>query len=472
MAGPRSAGSAAKVPVIADLAAIITWLDRHERLVRVRSEVDPVHELAGIAARFEGQPQAVLFERVRGSRWPVFTGLYWSRELLGALFGRGERELPQHVSQCIRDWQQQPVAPVVVDSGPVLQVSEKTVDLARLPVPVHAEKDGGPYFDAGVVIARDPETGVRNASIQRFRVVGPDRLAINIDAGRHLETYLERAAARGETLPLTLNVGVGPGLHFCAATPAEAAPIDSDELGIASAFHGQPLQLVAGTVSPVEMVAHAMFALECEIVPGEVHEEGPFAEVTGYYASVAPRPLVHVRRVHRRRQPVFHTILSGVEVFNSVGLLGEANVLALLQKQVPGVRDVWFSHGGSGFYHAIVQIAQKRAGWAKQALMAAFAAFPPLKMVTVVDEDVDIRNPSDVEWAMATRLDPQHGIVRIDQAFGHGLNPTFPDYLGSKVGFDATRPFPHTPAWDRARVREVILEDHDIRLPGRQKEAG
>ena len=472
MAGPRSAGSAAKVPVIADLAAIITWLDRHERLVRVRSEVDPVHELAGIAARFEGQPQAVLFERVRGSRWPVFTGLYWSRELLGALFGRGERELPQHVSQCIRDWQQQPVAPVVVDSGPVLQVSEKTVDLARLPVPVHAEKDGGPYFDAGVVIARDPETGIRNASIQRFRVVGPDRLAINIDAGRHLETYLERAAARGETLPLTLNVGVGPGLHFCAATPAEAAPIDSDELGIASAFHGQPLQLVAGTISPVEMVAHAMFALECEIVPGEVHEEGPFAEVTGYYASVALRPLVHVRRVHRRRQPVFHTILSGVEVFNSVGLLGEANVLALLQKQVPGVRDVYFSHGGSGFYHAIVQIAQKRAGWAKQALMAAFAAFPPLKMVTVVDEDVDIRNPSDVEWAMATRLDPQHGIVRIDQVFGHGLNPSFPDYLGSKVGFDATRPYPHTPAWDRARVREVILEDHDIRLPGRQKEAG
>lgn len=454
------------LPVIADLAAIITWLDRHERLIRVRSEVDPVHELAGIAARFEGRAQAVLFERVRGSRWPVFTGLYWSRELLGALFGRSEHDLPQHVSQCIRAWQQQPVAPVLVDSGPVLQVSEKRVDLSKLPIPVHAEKDGGPYFDAGVVIARDPESGVRNASIQRFRVVGPDLLAINIDAGRHLETYLDRAAARGETLPLTLNVGVGPGLHFCAATPAEAAPIDSDELGIASAFHGQPLQLVAGTVSSVEMIAHAMFALECEIVPGELHEEGPFAEVTGYYATVAPRPLVRVRRVHRRRRPIFHTILSGVEVFNSVGLLGEANVLALLQKQVPGVCDVYFSHGGSGFYHAIVQIAQKRAGWAKQALMAAFAAFPPLKMVTVVDDDVDIRNPSDVEWAMATRLDPRYGILRIDQVFGHGLNPSFPDYLGSKIGFDATRPFPHTPAYDRARVRQVVLENHDIRLPG------
>jgi 2,5-furandicarboxylate decarboxylase 1 len=352
-----------------------------------------------------------------------------------------------------------------VDQGPVLQVSEPTVDLSLLPIPTHAEFDGGPYFDAAVVIAKDPENGVRNASIQRFMVVGKDRLAVNIDAGRHLETYLNKAAARSVNLPLTLNVGVGPGLHFAAATPAEAAPIETDELGIASEFHGRPLELVPGTTSPVEMVAHAMFALECEIVPGELHKEGPFAEVTGYYASVAPRPLVRVKKIHRRRQPIFHTILSGVEVFNSVGLLGEANVLALLQKQVPGVKDVYFSHGGCGFYHAVVQIAQTRAGWAKQALMAAFAAFPPLKMVTVVDDDVDIRNPGDVEWAMATRLDPKRGIMVIDNVFGHGLNPSFPDYLGSKVGFDATRPFPHTPEYNRAKLRDASLDGLDIVIP-------
>jgi len=459
------AGRRAGTPRLADLGAIIEWLDRRGRLVRVRSEVDPVHQLAAIAARFEGGRHAVLFENVRGSRYPVFTGLYWSRELLADLLGHPERLLPQHVSECIRRWQQHPVEPVVVDRGPVLEVSEAAVDLSRLPVPVHAERDGGPYFDAAVVIARDPETGVRNASIQRFMVIARDRLAINIDSGRHLETYMEKAFARGQALPFTLNVGVGPGLHFAAATPAEAAPIETDELGIASEFHGSPLELVAGTTSPVEMVAHAMFALECEMVPGELHAEGPFAEVTGYYATVAPRPLVRVKKIHRRRRPVFHTILSGVEVFNSVGLLGEANVLALLQKQVPGVKDVYFSHGGCGFYHAVVQIAQKRAGWAKQALMAAFAAFPPLKMVTVVDEDVDIRDPADIEWAMATRLDPGHGIMVIDKVFGHGLNPSFPDYLGGKVGFDATRPFPHTPAYDRAKVRETSLDGLDLVVP-------
>lgn len=460
MTGIQSGGAA-----IADLGAIIDWLDRRGRLVRVRSEVDPVHQLAGIAAKFEGGQRAVLFEKIKGSAYPVFTGLYWSRELLGELFDRPVLSLPQYVSECIRDWQQNPVPPVVVRSGPVREVTEDKVDLSVLPVPTHAELDGGPYFDAGVVIAKDPETGIRNASIQRFQVVGKDRLAINIDAGRHLELCLAKAAARNQTLPFTLNIGVGPGLHFAAATPAEAAPFGSDELGIASRFHGRPLELIASNISNVEMVADAMFALECEMLPGEVHAEGPFAEVTGYYATVAPRPLVRVRRIHHRREPVFQTIISGGEVFNSVGLLGEANVLALLQKQVPGVRDVYFSHGGCGFYHAVVQISQKRAGWAKQALMAAFAAFPPLKMVTVVDDDVDIRDPGDVEWAMATRLDPKLGIMVIENVFGHGLNPTFPDYLGSKVGFDATRPFPHTPNFDRAKVRDASLDGLEIEVP-------
>ncbi len=451
---------------IHDLQAVIDHLEAMGRLIRVKGQVHLRFDLAGIAAKYEGGKQAVLFERVVGRDYPVFTGLYWSRETLGALFGRDPLALPGYVRDCIQNWQSKPVAPKVVKTGPVLEVTEKDVDLGKLPIPIHALKDGGPYFDAGVVIARDPETGVRNASIHRFMVVDSDRMTVNIDAGRHLELYLQKAERLGKTLPITLNIGCGPGLHFAAAAPAESAALEADELGIASEFHGAPLELVAGATSDVEMVADAMWALECEIVPGEVDTEGPFAEVTGYYAHVDKRPVVHVRKIHRRDKPVFHTIISGIEVWNSVGLLGEANVLSMLQKQVPGVRDVYFTHGGGGFYHAVVQIAQTRTGWTKQAIMAAFAAFAPLKMVTVVDEDVDIRNPMDVEWAMAERLDPKEGIVVIDKVFGHGLNPTFPDYLGAKVGFDATRPFPHTPAWDRSTYKDVDLSQWRIDAPG------
>ena len=450
---------------LADLASIITELERLGRLIRIKSEVDPRHDLAGLAARFEGGPAALLFEQVKGHRYPVFTGLYWSRELLGDLMRRPALQLPQFVSGCIKNWQQRPVDPVVHKTGPVLEKTQRKVDLGKLPVPVHALQDGGPYFDAGVVIARDPDTGVRNASIQRLMVVNKNTLNVNIDAGRHLELYLNKARERGESLPITINIGVGPGLHFAAATPAEAAPPDTDELGIASEFQGSALALVPGQVNAVELVANAMFALECEMIPGELDDEGPFAEVTGYYARREPRPVVHVKAIHHRTEPVFQTIISGAEVWNSVGLLGEANVLSLLQRQVPGVKDVYFSHGGCGFYHAVVQIAQKRAGWSKQAILAAFAAFPPLKIVTVVDDDVDIRNASDVEWAMATRLNPKSGIITLDNVFGHGLNPGFPDYLGSKVGFDATRPYPHTYEYERASYKSVSPTDYDIQMP-------
>jgi 2,5-furandicarboxylate decarboxylase 1 len=353
----------------------------------------------------------------------------------------------------------------LVESGPVLEVTQNEVDLSRIPIPFHCLKDGGPYIDAGVVIAKDPETGVRNASVQRFMLIDKDKLAISIDAGRHLELYFDKAKERGESLVFTLNIGVGPGLLFAGATPSSVAPADTDELGIASEFEGSAVRLVQGTACDVEMAADAMYALECEIIPGELTPEGPFAEVTGFYAGRFDKPLVHVRAVHHRQQPIFHTVISGIELFNMVGLLGEGAVLALLQRQVPGVKDVFFSHGGGGFYHAIVQMEQKKHGQSKMALAAAFASFASLKMVTVVDDDVDIRDASDVEWALVQRLDPMTGIVRFQNAFGHELHPGFRGSVGTKVGFDATRPVPRTPDNDRIDYSDVTLSDHKIDIP-------
>ncbi len=454
-----------------DLGLIIDTLDKAGQLIRVKSEVDPVHQLASVASHFEGRAQAVLVENVRGHEHPVFTGLYWSRELLSELIGvaGGEKKLASHISAKVQQWQYDPhhkaVEPHVVESGPVREHTQPVVDLFKLPIPTHAERDGGPYIDAGVVVVRDPESGVRNASIQRFMLVDRDRLHINIDAGRHLQMALDHAASRNETLKFSLNIGVGPGVHFAAATPAEAAPPDTDELGIASVFHGDPIELLRGDLPEVELVAHAMYSLECEIVPGEVADEGPFAEVTGYYAKVAPRPVVHVRAVHHRRNPIFQTILCGKEVWNSAGVLGEASVLGTVKKQVPGIMDVYFPHGGCGFYHAVVQISQKRAGFAQLAVLSAFSAFPPLKMVTVVDDDVDIRDASDVEWALTTRLNPTTGVITVPEVFGHGLNPTFPNYFGAKIGFNATYPFPKTYAYERVRLKEFSIDGLDIEVP-------
>lgn len=447
---------------LGDLGKIITRLDKRGRLTRVKTEVDPRYELAAIAAKLEGSPSAVLFEKVKGFKEPVFTGLYWSRDLLADLMGCEEKDLSRFVAKRISNWSSDPMPPVVVKSGPVKQVTMNEPDVNKLPVPIHALQDGGPYFDVAVLIAKDPDSGVRNASIHRILVINKITMVLLIDPGRHLGVYLEKARKKNQHLPFTLNVGVGPGVYFAAATPSGAAPVDTDELGIASEFEGAPLQLVRGDTSDVEMVANAMYALECDLLHDAVHGEGPFAEVTGLYASRAPRPRVRIKAIHHRRNPVFHTLLSGVEVFNSAGLLAEGHLQALLPKQVPGVLDVYMSHGGCGVFHAIIQMSPTHSGWPKNAIMAAFAAFNMLKFVTVVDEDVDIRDPADVEWAMANRLIPSSGIVQVDGAFGLGLNPSFPGDLGTKVGFDCTRAFPHQPQDDRVAFQELSLGDYKI----------
>lgn len=447
---------------LTDLGACLQQLASNGDLVTVRSEVDPVHELAGIAYRFEGQ-EVVLYENVKGHAFPVVAGLYWNRDILARLFECPRDQLPFIVADAVQRWQTNPIEPLVVDHGPANEVIEKEVDLYKLPIPTHALEDGGAYIDSAIVIGRDPDTGVRNASIYRAMITGHDRMTILLDAGRHIRDYYERMEARGLPLEVTINNGVGPAIHVASIVPASAATIEQDELGIVSSFTGEPLKLLRSQTIEAEGLADAQFILECEMLPEIREPEGPFAEVTGYYAGQDDRWVVRVKKITRRRNPIWQTILSGKEVFNSVGLVGEAAVYRLVSRQVSDVQAVYFSHGGCGFYHAIVQLKKSMEGTAKNAIVATFAAFPSLKMVTAVDEDVDLTRAEEVEWAMATRFRPETGIVTIPEARGHELNPSTNDGLGMKIGFDATAPYPRPQAFARVKMADVDLSQYDIK---------
>lgn len=444
-----------------DLNACIERLAANGDLVRVRSEVDPVHELAGVAYHFEGR-EVVLCERVKGHAFPVLVGLYWNRAALARLFDCPAAQLPFVVADAVQEWQTRPIEPEVGDTGPANEVIEAEVDLRKLPIPTHALGDGGPYIDSAVVIARDPDTGVRNASIYRALVTGPDRLAVQLDEGRHVRDYYERAERQGRPLEVTLNNGIGPAVHIASAVPSSAAPIDKDELGIAGNMTGEPLRLIRSQTVGVEGLADAQFVLEAEMLPEAREPEGPFAEVTGYYAAQDQRWVVRVKKITRRKNPIWQTILSGKEVFNSVGLVGEAAVFRLVSRQVRDVKGVYFSHGGCGFYHAMVQLKKSMEGTAKNAILATFAAFPSLKMVIAVDEDVDITNAEDVEWALATRFRPETGLIQIPAARGHELNPSTDRGLGMKLGLDATAPYPRPRAFERVKMAQVNVEELDI----------
>ncbi len=192
---------------LTDLQSYIAFLEAENHLVRVRSEVDQDFELAGIASRFEGD-KAVLFERVKGHPFPVLIGLYWNRPMVARLFGTTSERLPFVLSDEIAAWRKAPVEPVVVDSGPANEVIETDPDLDRLPIPHHALGDGGRYLTSSVVIAKDPDTGVRNLSIHRMMVTGKRRFTLLLEELGHVMDYYKRAEARGEPLEITVNNGV------------------------------------------------------------------------------------------------------------------------------------------------------------------------------------------------------------------------------------------------------------------------
>jgi 2,5-furandicarboxylate decarboxylase 1 len=212
----------------------------------------------------------------------------------------------------------------------------------------------------------------------------------------------------------------------------------------------------------VEGIADAQYIIEGEILPEQRELEGPAAEVTDYYAKQDNRWVVHVKAVTRRKKPIYHTIIPGREVYNAVGLMAEASIYQQISKRVPHVQAVFLTYGGCGFYHAVVQLDKKSEDEPKQVIQATFDSFPSLRRVTVVDTDVNLYDPIDVEWAIATRHDPILDMIVIPDATGHELNPMTMEQRTNKIGIDATAPYPRSRKFHRIQLMPVDLSEYEI----------
>lgn len=443
-----------------DLKDCLKKMEQAGRLAHVTTPVDAVHELSGVAAKLDGG-KALVFDHVKGYEYPVSTGMWWNRENVAPIFDTPVAQLSDLFARAVASLRQNPVAPIVVEEAPAQSATMSEVDLGKIPVPTHALLDGGPYFSNCVIIAKDPDTGVRNTSIHRLMVTGKDRLGLLMDMGRHLRDYYERAEARGEPLEITINNGAHPAYFVAATTPSSAAPIDVDELAVASYLLKEPARLCKSRTVSVEGIADAQLILEAEILPHVREPEGPFGEVSGYYAAQADRWVVHVKAITMQKEPIIHMLHPGREVWNGQGLGIEANLFQTISRQVKGLKNVYMTHGGS-HYHIVLQMDPPNNGMAKNAIMAAFAAFSDLQMVTVVNSDVNIYDAEDVERAMVTRCDPAKDIVIIPNAFGHELNPVVENNVASKMGFDCTYPVPKPAAYTRVAFQNVDLSHYEI----------
>ena len=345
---------------LTDLQGYIAFLEENKLLIRVKTEVDAHLELAGVAKRFEGD-KVVLFEKVKGSDYPVLIGLYWNLDIMARVFNCDSARLPFVLTDEIRAWQKAPMEPVILESGPANEVIETNIDLYELPIPHHATGDGGRYLTSSVVIARDPDTGVRNLSVHRMMVTGKNRFTLLLEELGHVMDYYKRAEAKGEPLEITVNNGVDYPVLMAGAVPASAAPIDADELGIVSQMRGVPVEMIKAQTVDVEAIANAQFVIEGRILPKIREPEGPYAEVTGYYAERCERWVMEVTALTRRHTPVFNSILSGTEVGNAYGMIAGAGAFDKIHSLVPEVTAVHFSKS-SVPYHLVVQIDKKHEG--------------------------------------------------------------------------------------------------------------
>lgn len=444
-----------------DLNDCLNILKKSNRLITVKNAVDLKYELAGVAKKFEGK-EVVFFENIKGHSTPLVMGLFWNRENLSKIYNCSTADLPFKISDAVKKideikkpfiYKRKPKAQEIVDLEP---------DINSIPIPTLALGDGGPYLANSVVIANDPDSGVRNASVHRLMVTGKKRFTMLMDFGRHLRDYYERAEAKNKSLEITINCGVSPSVYIAAITPSSAVPMNKDELAIAAALDNSPIELSKSKTVDVCGIGNAQYIIEAEILPSVREPEGPFGEVTGYYAERGDRWVVNVKAITRRKAPIACNLLPGKEVWNSVGLTAEASIYQTVSKQIPGLKDVYLSHGGSGFYYAVIQIDPLKNGMAKNAILSTFSAFPPLQVVTAVNSDVDIYDSDDVLRAMSTRCRFDQDIIMMKGCLGHELNPATDNGMGCKMGIDCTFPVPKPKAYEKVKFMGVNIKDYNI----------
>ena len=410
------------------------------RLAVAREGVSLEYELAAIAKTLDGK-QAVLFPGPAGYAVPVVSGHVASRHWIAEAMGTTDAGL----LACFRDASEHPTPwkEIPAAQAPVRQVSVEQPDLLKLfPIPRHSEHDSAQYITAGVIVARNPKTGAQNVSIQRIQVKDGRRLQALI-LPRHLAAFQTMAEEMGQALHIAIVIGADP-LTLLASQAV--VPIDQDELEIAGSLHGAPLEVVKCEGSDIRVPAHAEIVIEARVLPNVRELEGPFGEFPKTYSPAGQHHVIAVDRVTHRRNPIFHTIVPAELEHLMLGAIPrEATILGLLQRSFPNVLDAHLSHGGTCRYHLYVKMKKRRESEAKNVIMAAFGAHFDLKQVIVVDDDVDVHNPTEVEWAVATRFQADRDLVVVAGAQGSPLDPSTTvtgrvDGMSAKMGLDATRP--------------------------------
>ncbi len=406
---------------------------REGGFVRVAAPISAEYEMAAIVTKLEQARQVPLlyFENIKGSTMPVVTNCFADRGRVARGLGVGKKELGQRVAEAYR----KPIPPVEVASGPVQEVVHEgaDVDLGRLPMAKYHNNDVAPYITAGVVVAKDPDGGGYNLSYNRLMLKGKDRLGIFMTTGKHLNSIFCRRQERREPMEVAVVLGNHPAFAIGALS---IGPYDEDELGICGALKGSPLELVRCKTVDLMVPAGSEIVIEGEIDPFVREEEGPFGEFTGYATRPGQNPVIKVKAITHRQNPIYQDVCGGAhrEHLTMATIPMEANYFRVIKGSVPEVEAVRVAAPFTLF----ISMRKKYEGQARSALLAAFNADIYLKHAIVVDHDIDINDTQRVLWAVATRVQAARDTFIVPRAQGPSTDPSSDQGVVDKMGIDAT----------------------------------
>ncbi|MBI2087639.1 MAG: UbiD family decarboxylase [Deltaproteobacteria bacterium] len=417
----------------ADFREYLRTLREHDELVEISQPVD-LRDVAALVAQSE---RALLFSHVTGYSMPVVSGLLQSRTRLALAMGVAY----ERIEEKLRRAMDHPIEPQNVREAPVKEVvvTGEKVDLYQLPVPIFSLLDGGPMITGAVVIAEDPEYGM-NAGMYRLMLKEKNLTGIDIVTPNNLRKFTERAVAAKRPLPISIAIGTHP--YEMVASSFKAA-LGTNELGYAGGLRGEGLRLAPGETIPVPSIADAEIVLEGEILPeGWVHPEGPFCEFNRLMGGIHYNPNVKIKAILSRRDPIYYALHMPWENIWMSAPIYEAAAWRVLSEAGVTATAVNVTPGGCCHWHIIAAI-KKQPGDGKNAILALLS-IADIKHVVVTDDDIDIFDPVDVEWAIATRVQADRDVLIVSNARSKPLDPSLPPVQGipttAKMGIDATIP--------------------------------
>ena len=446
------------------MRAFLSMEDQAGGLIRIAESVDPVHEIAAWLSLLDGRGP-VVFEQVAGHSMAVTGNHLTTRAQAARALGVETDRLQDRLVDAVGS----PLAPQVVAAhAPCQEVVLSDPDLTALPVPTFFEHETGPYITAGAIVARDTVTGRGNLSIARLKPLGANRAFIGIAPNHHLAVLARAARTRGEHLEIAVTLGNHPAVMLAACF---YLGLGDDELEIAGALLGGPLEVAPCQGVDLAVPAHCEIVLEGVLHPDETVEEGPVSEFHGMYERYGAGHVVTFTHMTRRRDAVFQCVLPGY-AGEHILLGAEAIAAGLrrsLQRTLPSVREVAVTAGGAGRLHAVVSLDGAREGAARRAISTVWAAVSLVKRVTVVDGDVDPWDPVAVEHAAATRMRPERDLIVVPGVQADRAEPLEKDGVVGKLGLDATTCATDRPDWTPARPPEAVMRkvrERIVRRPG------